>query len=336
MNWHPGEKNLITDVPGLTVGNAHNAELRSGVTVVLPNEPAVAAVDVRGGGPGTRETDALQPSGTVSEIHGMVLSGGSAFGLDAATGVQSYLRERNIGFHVGAAIVPIVPQAILFDLLNGGNKDWGRRPPYQDLAWEACENAAADFALGTVGAGYGATTQSLKGGLGSTSLVTDRGYRIGALAAVNPAGNVTVGDEPNFWAAPFEIGDEFGKRGAAHSVLGEALRPRLKAGSHENTTLAIVATDAMLSKVQAQRFAIMAHTGLVRSIYPVHTPLDGDVVFALSTGKRALRDPIPDLAYLGSLAADTLARAVARAVYEASPMAGTGDQMPTYKEKFGG
>ncbi len=335
MIWHPGEKNLITDVPGVKVGNAHDADLRSGVTVLLPDEPAVAAIDVRGGGPGTRETDALQPSGTVSEIHGLVLSGVSAFGLDAATGVQSYLRQQNIGFRVKEAIVPIVPQAILFDLLNGGNKAWGRRPPYQDLAWTASESAATDFALGTAGAGYGATTQSLKGGLGSASLATDRGYLLGALAAVNPAGNVTVGDKANFWAAPFEIADEFGGLGVAEDLGGEGISPRIKGGPQQSSTIAIIATDAALSKVQAQRLAIMAQTGLVRAIYPVHTPLDGDIVFALSTGKRPLSAPIPDLAYLGSLAANTLARAIARAVYKASPMAGPGEQLPTYRDVFG-
>ena len=336
MSWHPGEKNLITDVPDLKVGNAHDAALRSGVTVLLPDNPAIAAVDMRGGAPGTRETDVLAPAGIVTEIHGLVLSGGSAFGLDAATGVQSHLRERGIGFAVGTAIVPIVPQAILFDLLNGGDKDWGSRPPYQDLARQACAMASTDFTLGTEGAGYGATTQSLKGGLGSASLITDQGFSIGALAAVNPAGNVTIGDRANFWAAPFEIGDEFGGLGLPERIPTDALLPRLKGGPQENTTLAIVATDAILSKSQAQRFAIIAHTGLVRAIYPVHTPVDGDIVFALSTGKRALQDPIYDLANLGTLAANTLARAVARAVYEASSMAGPGEQLPTFREKFGG
>ncbi|GBF25631.1 putative aminopeptidase [bacterium MnTg02] len=335
MSWHPGEKNLITDVPGLKVGNAHDAALRSGVTVLLPDNPAIAAVDMRGGAPGTRETDALAPAGIANEIHGLVLSGGSAFGLDAATGVQSHLRERGIGFVVRTAIVPIVPQAILFDLLNGGDKDWGSRPPYQDLARKACETASTSFTLGTVGAGYGATTQSLKGGLGSASLITDQGTSIGALAAVNPAGNVTIGDGANFWAAPFEIGGEFGGHGLPDRIAADALLPRLKGGAQENTTLAIVATDAILSKSQAQRLAIMAHTGMARAIYPVHTPLDGDIVFTLSTGKRALQDPIYDLANLGTLAANTLARAVARAVYEASPMAGPSEQLPTYREKFG-
>lgn len=330
-----GHRNLITDVIGLRVGSAHDDQLRSGVTVLLMDEPAVAAVDVRGGGPGTRETRALAAEGMVQEIHALVLSGGSAFGLDAATGAQSFLREQGIGFSVGAAQVPIVPQAIFFDLLNGGDKDWGRRPPYQDLAYDACQVAAADFALGTVGAGFGATTQRLKGGLGSASHVTDTGYTIGALAVVNPAGNVTIGDTAHFWAAPFEIGTEFGGHAWPGIWPAEALDVRLKSRPGESTTLAVVATDVALDRAALTRVAIMAHTGLARSIYPVHTPLDGDIVFAISTGQHPAPDSVWGLSDLGVHAANTLARAVARAVHEATAFADYPAGLPAYKDLFG-
>ena len=326
----PGPKNLITDVPGLSIGNMHSDALKSGVTVLLPDQPITAAVDVRGGGTGTRETDTLALSGSVSEIHGLVLSGGSAFGLNAAGGVQSYLKERNIGFEVGTlsaepARVPIVPQAILFDLLNGGDKDWGRRAPYEDMAYAACRAAGHDFDIGATGAGYGATTANGPGGLGSASLTLDNNIIIGALVAVNAAGSVTValgnGNDKHFWAAPLEIGDEFGGLGLPSPLPREAHDVRLKGGvkanSGQNTTLGIIATNAKLDKVQLNRLAIMAQTGLARAIWPVHTPLDGDVVFAISTGAIELNDPLMDLAVLGAHSANTLARAVARGVYAA-------------------
>ena len=330
-----GPRNLITDVAGLSVGNAQCDALRSGVTVLLPDLPVAAAVDVRGGGPGTRDTRVLQPEGLVQEIHAIVLSGGSAFGLDAATGTQAYLRERGVGFAVGPALVPIVPQAILFDLLNGGDKEWGRRPPYQDMAFSACETASDSFALGTVGAGFGATTERLKGGLGSASWVTETGDTVGALTAVNAAGNVTMGDGPHFWAAPFEQDREFGGLGWPESVSPDMTEPRLKGGIAENTTLAIVATDAALDRNALKRIAIMAQTGLARAIYPVHMPTDGDVVFAVSTGRRPAPEAPSGLATLGAAAADTLARAVARAVYEAHAFEGDPAGRPAYRDLFG-
>jgi D-aminopeptidase len=327
-----GSRNLITDVDGLLVGQVHDERLRSGVTVILPREPARAAVDIRGGGPGEREAASLDLQGVVGAIHALVLSGGSAFGLDAATGAQSFLRERGVGFPVGPVRVPIVPQAILFDLLNGGDKDWPRRPPYQDMAYEACERAGQDFALGSAGAGYGATTVNLKGGVGSASAVTGDGVTIGALAAVNAVGSVTIGDGPHFWAAPWELGGEFGGRGWPQPMPPEALEPRLKGGAEAgaNTTLGVVAVDAALSRADLKRLAIMAQAGMARAIYPVHTPLDGDIVFALSLGDRRLADPVADLARLGAHAANVLARAVARGVYEASGW----DGAPSYREMF--
>jgi len=236
--------------------------------------------------------------------------------------VQSYLKTRDVGFQVGTpdaglVRVPIVPQAILFDLLNGGNKDWGRRSPYEDMAYEACKVASRDFELGTAGAGFGATTANGPGGLGSASLMLEDGIMIGALAAVNAAGAVTVGDTDHFWAAPLELGNEFGGLGSPSPLPDNAHDVRLKGSTGQNTTLGIIATNAKLNKLELNRLAIMAQTGLARAIWPVHTPLDGDVVFALSTGEIELDDPFVHLAALGGHTANTLARAVARGVYQA-------------------
>ncbi len=325
----PGRRNLITDVPGLRVGNADDAALRSGVTVILPDAPAVAAADVRGGGPGTREIDLLDPSTLVDHIHAIVLSGGSAFGLAAADGAVSWLAEQGRGFEISGAIVPLVPAAILFDLSNRGDKSWGSNPPYRDLAWQAAEAATHDFPLGNIGAGMGATAGPLKGGLGSASLVLDDGLAIGALVAANPAGSVTEPGCGRFWAAPFEQAEEFGGRreGAGPIDLDYSFNSQPGA----NTTLAVVATDAALTPAQARRVAIMAHDGLARAIRPVHTPFDGDTVFVLSLGRRPLDPPADALARIGMLAADCVCRAIARAVYEAESL----DQMKSYKEIHG-
>lgn len=328
----PGARNLITDVPGIAVGNAHDARLASGATVILGKQPMTAAVDVRGGGPGTRETDALASAATVQQVHAIVFSGGSAYGLDAATGVQSFLRELNIGFAIGAARVPIVPQAILFDLLNGGNKNWGRRPPYADLAYEACHAAAGEFSLGTTGAGYGATTESLKGGLGSASLVLNDGATVGALAAVNASGNVNIANGPNFWASPFERNGELGGLGFPAIMPVEASMPVTKKAPGESTVLALVATDVDLNRQGLQRLAIVAQTGLARAIYPAHTPLDGDVVFAVSTRQRKLSGGVAGFAELAAHTADVLARAIARGVFDAAR--GTGSHPPAYRDRF--
>jgi L-aminopeptidase/D-esterase-like protein len=326
-------RNLITDVPGLRVGHADDGKLASGVTALVFDEPAIAAIDLRGGGPGTRETDLLDPGMTVERIDAIALSGGSAFGLDAAAGVQAWLKEQGRGFAVREALVPIVPGAILFDLLNGGDKDWGRYPPYRELAYDAAAKASVDFALGSAGAGLGATTVNLKGGIGSASARTADGITVGALAAVNAAGSVTIGDSAHFWAAPFEQGQEFGGRGFPSPLPPDVLKPRTKVSPRENTTLVVVATDAALTKAQARRLAVMAQTGFARAIYPVHTPLDGDVVFAAATGKKPLADPLIALSSLGALAANVTARAIARAVYEAKgwPFAGA---LPGWRDKF--
>lgn len=328
-------RNLITDVPGLKVGCADDARAATGVTVVLPDRPVTAAADVRGGGPGTREVDALGLSATVDVVHGLVLSGGSALGLAAASGMQAWLAERGIGFPVGTARVPIVPQAILFDLLNGGDKSWGATPLYETMARKACDCAAVEFALGSSGAGYGATTATARGGLGSASAEFGDGAIVGALVAANPVGSVTIGNGAHFWAAPFERDREFGGLGCPQPWPDDALTVRIKsAAARASTTLGVVATNVTLDKRQLQRLAVMAQTGLARAIYPVHTPLDGDIVFALSTAAMPPVDPVGGLARLGALAANVLARAVARAIYSASPAPPFWTGPPAYVTRF--
>jgi D-aminopeptidase len=328
-------RNLITDVPGIKVGHAEDLRLGSGATAIIFDEPAAASIDVRGGGPGTRETALLDPAQTVEGIDAITLAGGSAFGLDAASGVQAWLGEQGRGFAVRTARVPIVPAAILFDLLSGGDKDWGRYPPYRELGYAAAAAAAAsaDFALGSVGAGTGATTVNCKGGLGSASAVTAEGHVIGALAAVNAVGSVTIGDGPWFWAAPFERAGEFGGLGWPTSFSEQALKPVTKGSANQSTTLVVVATDAILNKMQAKRLAVMAQSGLSRAIYPVHTPLDGDVVFAASTGRKPLADPLIGLVELGTVAANVVARAIARGVFAAAalPLPGA---LPAWADRF--
>ena len=326
-------RNLLTDVDGVLVGHAHDPRLGSGATAIVFDEPAVTSVDVRGGGPGTHETDLLHPARTVERIDALTISGGSAFGLEAAHGVQAWLREQGRGFAIGSARVPIVPGAVLFDLLAGGDKDWGRYSPYRDLGYAAAAAAAKDFELGSVGAGLGATTLNLKGGIGSASSATSGGHIVGALAAVNPTGSVVVGDGPWFWAAPLEQAGEFGGLGWPAEMPSAALIPRTKASALESTTPAVIVTDAALSKAQAWRLAVMAQTGMARAIYPVHTPLDGDVVFAAATCRKPLNDPFIALSELGAIAANTLARAIARAVFEATPLPFPG-ALPSWREKF--
>jgi len=329
-----GPRNLITDVAGLLVGSAADGRLKSGVTVVLCEEPAVAGVQVLGGAPGTRETDLLEPHATVDAVNALVLSGGSAFGLDAASGVQAGLRELGVGFAVGSDRIPIVPAAILFDLRNGGRKDWGRYPPYRELGYEALQAAAADFAIGTAGAGTGALTAGLKGGLGSASTVLPDGITVGALVAVNATGSVTVAAGPHFWAAPFEIGEEFGGLGYPSTMPRDAREVRLKSWDgkeRRNTTIGVIATDAVLSAAAAKRLAIAAHDGFARSIWPTHTPADGDLVFSLATGRSGLTPAGASFIGLHAAAAATMARAIARAVFAATEAAG--DVLPTWESR---
>lgn len=304
------------------------------MTVALFDEPAAASLAILGGGPGVRDTALLEPHMTVGGIDGLVLAGGSAYGLDAAGGVMAALAEQGKGFRVGARTVPIVPQAILFDLLNGGDKDWGRAPPFFDLGLQAVEAAGPRFALGTAGAGYGATTANLKGGIGSTSATTPSGFTVGALVAVNACGTVTVGDGPHFWAAPYERYGEFGGLGLPSAWTPAMLVPRLKGAPVQNTTIAMVATDAVLTKSQAKRIALAAHDGLARAIRPAHTPLDGDLVFAAATGRVPLADPVYGLAEIAIAVADCLARAVARAIFEATPLPFP-DALPAWRQRYG-
>jgi D-aminopeptidase len=324
----PGPRNLITDVASLAVGNAADPELRSGVTVLSADAPFVASMHVMGGAPGTRETDLLAPDKSVEAVDALVLSGGSAFGLDACSGVTAALREMGRGLSVGAARVPIVPGAIIFDLLNGGRKDWVDNP-YSLLGRQAFAARGPDFPLGTVGAGTGALTSMLKGGLGSASLVLDGGVTVGALVVANPVGSATTPGERHFWAAPFEVGAEFGGLGPdpRGGLVGpyESRKALLAQG---NTTVAVVATDARLSKAGCQRMAVTAHDGIARAVVPAHTPHDGDLVFALSTG--GFEGPA-DPWLLGAAAAHCLARAIARAVFHAVPM--PGDLLPCWSSR---
>ncbi|WP_044025788.1 P1 family peptidase [Roseobacter litoralis] len=328
----PGPRNLITDVAGLRVGNAQDDRLKSGTTVLTADAPFTASVHVMGGAPGTRETDLLAPDKSVASVDALVLSGGSAFGLEACSGVVEGLRAMGRGFVLGSAIVPIVPGAILFDLTNGGAKDWDTNP-YSALGRRALETASALFEIGTTGAGTGATTATLKGGLGSASLVMDNGITVGALVAANPFGAVTTPGSRHFFAAPYEMGDEFAGLGP-DPTKGHGLPFQTKTmhgtGEGANTTIAIVATDAALDKAQCQRMAIAAHDGMARAVVPSHTPMDGDLVFAAAMGAKPLKNPLPDLSLIGHGAALCLARAIARAVYAATPK--PGDLLPSWQD----
>ncbi len=319
----PGPLNLITDVPGLSVGQAEDAAARTGVTVILPDERAVCAADVRGGGPGTRETDALAPENLVEAVDAVVLSGGSVYGLAAADGVTAWLGARGRGYGLvdGIPKSPIVPSAILFDMANGGDKHWEEEPPFRELGKRAIAAAGRDFQLGTAGCGYGAMAGALKGGVGSASAVTHDGYTVGAVVGVNCWGSAVAPGGRTFWAAPFELDAEFGGLGSAGLKGGPDDWGLAKLPAEaRNTTIACVATDAALTPSQAKRMAVMAQDGLARAIRPVHAPFDGDVVFALSTGRQPLAEPANYvLARLGALAADCLARATARGVFEAKP-----------------
>ena len=326
-------RNLITDIDGISVGHAHDLDLASGVTAIIFDRPAVASGLALGGAPGSRDQLLLDPARTVETVDAFVLSGGSAFGLDAAGGVQSGLRADGRGLAIGPALIPIVPGAILMDLLNGGNKDWGLHAPYRDLGYRAYLNAEkTPFALGTVGAGAGATTVNLKGGLGSASAVSEAGFTVAALAAVNAMGSVTMGDSPYFWAGTLERDGEFGGRGLPAAMPEDAHRLAIKGGPTTATTIGVVATDARLSKQQCHRLAVMAHDGLARAIQPAHLPFDGDTVLSAATCEKQAPG---DLAFaeICMLAASTMARAIARGVYEAETLP-QGGALASWKEKY--
>ncbi|MFO1114840.1 MAG: P1 family peptidase [Beijerinckiaceae bacterium] len=327
-----GPLNLITDVEGIAVGNTQDARIATGVTVALFEPEAVASVAITGGAPAGRDQECLALEATLEGIHAIVLSGGSSFGLDAATGAQAWLREQGRGIAFGRTIIPIAPQAICFDLMNGGDKDWGRFPPYRDLAYAACGAAAKTFALGTAGGGYGATTADLKGGLGSASVVTSAGHTVGALVIVNAIGSAVAGGGPHFWASPWEIGKEFGGLGlgeAPSTALAWKGRPVTPA-----TTIGLVATDARLTKAQAKRMAIAASGGLSKGLRLAHAIFDGDTMFAASTGRRTMNDPTAEFIEICALASDCLARGIARAVYEATALP-FAEAPPAWRDKFG-
>ena len=335
-------RNLVTDVPGVKVGNAHDARAATGVTVAVFDKSCVASISRLGGAPGDRATALLEPEMMRGVIDAVVLSGGSLYGLDAAGGVSAVLCKQGKGATFGGIVLPVAVQAILFDLMNSGEKDWIRqpiehRPPYWDLGRDAALAAAEEFALGTVGAGYGGTTANLKGGLGSASQRTSDGFTVGALVAVNAVGMATVGDSKHFWAAPYEHGCEFGGHGQPEKVPAKALEMRVKGQPVQATatTIAMVATDAVLTKAECKRLAIMANAGLARALRPVHAPNDGDTVFAISTGSAGPGGDPPVLTEIGAAAADCLARAVARGVYEATALP-YATSLPDYRGRFGG
>ena len=326
--FRPAPGNLITDIAGLKVGHATDEKIRSGVTAVLCATGWSAAVDVRGGGPGTRETDALSAENLVGRAHAVVLAGGSVFGLAAADGVAAALSSQGIGINLrpGAPAIPIVPSAVLHDLANGGDKNWGLEPPYRALGLQAAAAAAEHFALGAVGAGRGAMAGWIKGGIGSTSIDLSEGLIVGALVALNAIGSALMPDGKTYWAWPYELDREFGGRGPPQAPI-DLSDPapdqarllaigRLQPGA--NTTLAVVACNADLSTVECQRVAMMAQDGIARAVRPAHTPFDGDTVFALASGALPLGADLSRPAHIGrigSAAADCLARAIGRAVF---------------------
>lgn len=315
-------KNSILDVGGLKIGNAYDEKVKTGVTVILPDQPATCAVDVRGGGPGTRETDALRDGRLIDAVHAVVLSGGSVYGLAAADGVTTWLGEQRIGYAPGPApipVSPIVPAAILFDNANSGDKDWGNNPPFRGLGFAACRAATRKTSEGKIGAGYGATAGFYPGGLGTASEKVG-GIMVGALIAANPVGSPYMPGTQTFWAWPFEQDKEFGgQRPPADFAWSEPKDTKLEflKAAGQATVIGAVATDAKLGRRALQRLAVMAQSGIAMAVQPAHTPLDGDTIFALSTGDKSCESP-PHLAELGAAASRCVARALSRGVYQAS------------------
>lgn len=288
-----GASDSILDVGGLKVGSAHDEKALTGTTVIIPDEPVAMGVDVRGGGPGTRDTEALDPTCLVQKVHGLVLSGGSVFGLAATDGVISHLSGQGVGLPISPVAVPVVPSAILFDLANGGDKNWGGMPPYRDLGLAAAKAAGAPVENGCFGAGFGARAGAERGGLGTASFVLQDGRSVGAIVAVN-----------SFGAAMTETDTEPGHVGLPKVGFVGA-----------NTTIAAIATNVALDKAGCKRLAMMAQDGFARALRPIHTPFDGDTVFAMSTGKITPdEDAGVAMAVLGTLAADCLVRAIGKAV----------------------
>lgn len=322
----PGERNLITDVDGIKVGNAQNNSVKTGVTVILATEPSVATVLVAGGGPGTRETDLLKSGMMVDKVDAVVLSGGSAYGLASADGVVSALGALGRGFGLSknseVPKTPIVPAAILYDLANGGDKNWGNLPPYFALGQEAVNNVSTGFELGATGAAIGAKAGNKIGGLGSASTVSSDGITVGAVAAVNSFGSVYMPNTDCFWASPYELNEEFGGKHPPNNYNVDSEdwgSAKTNPSTRENTTIACVATDVILTRNQTERIAQMAIAGFARAIRPVFAPFDGDALFVISTGKIPL--PAPEdyaITRIGEIAASTLCRSIAKGVWKAN------------------
>jgi L-aminopeptidase/D-esterase-like protein len=317
----PGPRNSLADVAGISVGNAEEWAARTGVTVVMAERGAAfaAAVDVRGGAPGTINTAALAPGGMIRELHGLALAGGSVFGLEAATGLAAWMAARGRGFTGWGPCIPCVAGAILFDLVNGGDKAWGETPPYRRLAAAAAEAAGPDFVLGNAGAGLGAAAGELKGGLGTASAFDPAtGITLAALVAANPVGSVTMPGQPTMWAWHLEQAGELGGQPPPEAATGHAFAT--KRGIGQATTIGILATDAALSQPDLVRLAVTGQDGLAHAVRPIHTAFDGDTLFALSTGKATPPDRPDLLVRLGAIAADVVARAIMRGVYEAGDL----------------
>ena len=329
-----GPKNSILDVGGLSVGQAHDVDVKTGVTVLIADAPARCSVAISGGGPGTREVSALQDGGLIEHVHAIVLSGGSVYGLAAADGVCAWLGAQGRGYAASPTpavpVSPIVPSAILFDNANGGDKSWGLSPPFRQLGLEACGAICGHLNEGSYGAGYGATAGLHAGGIGTASEVID-GLTVGALIAANPVGSPFMPGTNCPWAWPYEVDNEFaGARPPKDYVLQGAtdtklaLLKALQNQAGQSTVIGAVATNARLSQKQLKRLAIMAQDGLPMSVQPSHTPLDGDTVFALSTGDILCETPA-GLAELGAAAARCVARALTRGVIKARSHQSSGE-----------
>ena len=324
-----GQRNNFLDVGGLQVGQMHDEQVKTGVSVILPNQPALCSVDVRGGGPGTRETDTLQDGGLIERVHGIVLAGGSVYGLAAADSVALWLGMQRRGYEVAGANVPvspIVPAAILFDNANGGDKDWGMTPPFGDLGLQACMTASAEHLdEGAVGAGFGARAGIYAGGMGSASEMVE-GFCVAALIAANPVGSPFLPGPECFWAWACEQAQEFGGRRPPENYQYRAESDSKLSYLHgrqqmagQSTVIGVVATNAPLGQKQLKRLAMMGQDGLAMAVQPAHTPLDGDTLFAMSTAETDLTDiSATALAVLGSAAARCVARALSRGVYLAN------------------
>ena len=346
----PGPKNLITDVVGIQVGHAQDKKIGTGVTVITGNNPFSASVDVRGGGPGTRETDMLSLENSIGRADAIVLSGGSAYGLDACSEIQDLLREDQKGYQLGKAIIPLVPGAVIFDLNINDNPHvnvLGKKSPWRILANKAYKSVKNDLLLGSYGAGCGATTATLKGGQGSSSWIqkfsNGKEYTVGAIVINNAVGNPLLNNGPSFLSGHLELENEFGGHGLSNARYDNILRAKRIPPSlgktktfnniSSNTVIGVIATDAPLTRANLKRLAIMAHDGIARSLNPAHTPMDGDTIFSISTNQDHQDQVLEnvDILALGARASDCVARACNRAVYEAKSV---GSSKPGWKSLF--